>query len=94
MEKQLVKLYYLKDELGWYHNLIYVCGGKPIVSKNLKEAEAAVYTEMEMRLAKAFFNKKRVRVHEEEVTRKSKTGPVGKTWKKNEKHEEPSSKFS
>ena len=78
------KLYHLKDELGWYHNLIYICGG-PWISKNLKQEEAAVYTKHEMILAKAFFARKRIRVYEHEVVRGLKRGPVGQTWKKKEK---------
>lgn len=76
-------LYHLKDELGWFHNLIYICG-EPCTSKNLQEKEAVIYTEIQMEAAKAFFARKRIRVHKCEVTIK-KTGPVGKTWKKKEK---------
>ena len=80
------KFYYLKDEQGGFRNMIIVCG-KPWVNRNFKEAEAAVYTEVELMSAKDYFERRNVRVFPVEVVRRPKTGPVGKTWKKNEKHE-------
>ena len=80
------KLYYLKDDHGWFRNMLIICG-KPWVTKNLKEAEAAIYTEVELMSAKDYFERRRVRVFPVEVIRRPKTGPLGKTWKKNEKIE-------
>lgn len=79
-------LYHLKDEKGWFRSIIYICG-EAWVTKNLKQEEAAIYTEVEMKAAKAFFTRKKVRVFEHEIVRGPKRGPVGKTWKKNEKHD-------
>jgi len=75
-------LFYLTDEKGWYQNLIYVCG-QPWMTKNLNQGEAVIYTEDQMKIAKYFFSKRKIRVFESEIIRKR------KTWRKDEKAKNP-----
>ena len=74
-------LYHLTDEQGSYYNLIYICG-KPWITKNHRQQEAAIYTQDEMKIAKYHFSRKKIVVYESEVIKRNKKGNQRKKYER------------